>query len=53
MELHAWIWHRQGRLEEAKSEALRAIDVYGRIGAGKDVEDCRNLLQKIEKAVDL
>jgi tetratricopeptide (TPR) repeat protein len=53
MELHAWIWYRQGRLEEAKSEALRAVDVYGRIGATKDVEDCRNLLQKIEKAVDL
>jgi tetratricopeptide (TPR) repeat protein len=53
MELHAWIWYQQGGLGEAKSEALHAVDVYGRIGAGKDVEDCRILLQKIEKAVGL
>jgi tetratricopeptide (TPR) repeat protein len=52
MELHAWIWYQQGGLGEAKSEALHAVDVYGKIGAVKDVEDCRKLLQKIEKVVD-
>jgi hypothetical protein len=50
MELQALIWYQQGRLEEAKSEALRAVDVYGKLGAAKDVEDCRELLQEIEKA---
>jgi tetratricopeptide (TPR) repeat protein len=47
-ELHAWIWYKQGRHEEAKSEALCAADVYGKLGAAKDVEECRELLRKIE-----
>jgi tetratricopeptide (TPR) repeat protein len=48
MELQADIWYRQQRLEEAWSEALRAVRVYEKLGAARDVEDCRNLLQKIE-----
>jgi tetratricopeptide (TPR) repeat protein len=48
-ELQAHIWYEQGRLEEAKSEALCAADVYGKIGAAEDVEDCRGLLQDIEE----
>jgi tetratricopeptide (TPR) repeat protein len=48
-ELQARIWYEQGRFEEAKSEALCAADVYGKIGAAKDVEDCRVLLQDIEE----
>jgi tetratricopeptide (TPR) repeat protein len=51
MEMRAWIWYRQGRLEEAKSEALRAVDVYGKLGAVKDLENCRELLQEIEDPV--
>jgi tetratricopeptide (TPR) repeat protein len=47
-ELQAGIWYKQQRFEEAKSEALRAADVYEKLGAAKDVEDCRKLLQKIE-----
>jgi len=45
----AWVWYDQYRLEEAKSEALRAADVYEKIGAAKDVEDCRRLLRYIEE----
>jgi tetratricopeptide (TPR) repeat protein len=48
-ELQAQIWYEQGRLEEAKSEASCAADVYGRIGAAADEEVCRELLQEIEE----
>ena len=48
MELQAWIWYKQYRFEAAKSEALGAADVYGKLEAAKDVERCRALLQKIE-----
>jgi tetratricopeptide (TPR) repeat protein len=49
MELQARLWYYQGRLEEARSEALCAVGVYEKLGAAKDVEDCRNLLRNIEK----
>jgi tetratricopeptide (TPR) repeat protein len=49
MELQARVWYEQHRLEEAKSEALRAAQVYERLGAAKKVERCRKLLQDIEK----
>jgi len=49
MELQAWVWYDQHRLEEAKSEVLRAADVYEKIGAAKDLEDCRQLLRDIEE----
>ena len=37
-------------LKEANAEALRAVEVYEKIGAAKDVERCRSLLRKIERA---
>jgi len=49
MELQAGFWFEQRRFEEAKSEALRAADVYEKLGATSDVEDCRELLRKIDK----
>ena len=48
MELQAELWYRQHRLEEARSEILRAIDVYGKLGAVRDLERCRELLRRIE-----
>ena len=48
MELHAHIWRRQGRLKEAKSEALCAVAVFEKLGAVKRLESCRNLLRDIE-----
>jgi tetratricopeptide (TPR) repeat protein len=52
MELQAMILYRQDRLEEARSEALRAADVYERLGAAKDMEDCGELLRIIEKELN-
>ena len=52
VEVQARIWYGQDRLEEAKAEALRAADIYDKLGASKDVEDCRELLQDIEKALN-
>ena len=49
VETQARIWRRQRRLEEARAEVLRAADIYERLGATKDVEDCRELLRQIEK----
>ena len=51
-ETQAGIWHRQDRLEEAKSEAMRAADIFGKLGAAKDVERCRKLLRATEKELD-
>ena len=48
MQMQAGVWYRQGRLEEARTEALRAADVYEKLGAAKKVEDCRKLLRGIE-----
>ena len=52
MQMQARIWYRQHRLEEARSETLRAIDVYEKVGATKGIEDCRELFQEIEGELD-
>ena len=52
MKLQAGFWYKQGRLGEAKSEALDAINAYKKIGAMEDVEECRAILQDIEEAVN-
>ena len=52
MELQAWFWLQERKLEEAKSKALGAIDVFERLGAAKDVEDCRAILRDIEKETE-
>ena len=50
--MQADIWYLQGRFEEAKSEAWHALKVYEKLGVAKNVEGCRNLLQKIERAME-
>jgi tetratricopeptide (TPR) repeat protein len=52
MELQARIWFKQGRLEEAESEALNAVEIYGKLGATKELEDCRKTLQLIEAEME-
>ena len=52
MELQARVSYDQHRLEEARSEALRAADVYKKLGAAKDMEECRKLLRDIEKKLN-
>ena len=50
MEVQARVWYRQGRFEDARSEALGALGAYEKLGAEKDVGDCRDLLRDIEQA---
>ena len=47
MEIQAEIWYRQRRLGDAKSEGLRALEVYERLGDVKSAEICRRLLERI------
>ena len=51
-ELQARVWYRQRRLEEAKSEVLRATDIYEKLGAATKMEGCRELLRDIEKELN-
>ena len=51
MRMQARIWYSQHRLEDARSEVLRALEIYEGLGAAMDVEHCRALLRKIEKAL--
>ena len=46
--LQAWFWFQRHKLEEAKSQALLAIDVYERIGATPDLEICKQLIRLID-----
>ena len=48
MKLRAEALYRQHRLEEAKSQALRAFEMFERLGAASDQDSCRDLLQEIE-----
>jgi len=52
VQLQALIWYRQHRPEEARSEALSAIDMFEKLGAAKDVEYTRMLLRWIDEEMD-
>ena len=49
MWLQALFWHRQHMLEDAKSEALRAVEALEKLGAANDVEHVRELLRRIDR----
>ena len=49
MELQAWLWYKQHRLEKARAEALCAVNVFEKLGAAMDLKRCRGLLQEIEE----
>jgi hypothetical protein len=51
MELQAAVGYEQGRLEEARSEAMHATDVYGKLGA-KGVEECREFAQRVQEELN-
>ena len=51
METHARIWNEQGRHEEAVSEALGAIEIYGKLGAAMDLDKCTAFLRLIEQSM--
>jgi len=46
MKLEAQFWYCQNKLEEARSEVLKAISMFEKLGAIKDIEKCRKLLQQ-------
>ena len=52
MEQQAWIWYKERRLEEAKSEASRAASVFEEMGAARDAERCREILRTIEQEME-
>ena len=49
MVLQARIWYKEGKFGEAKSEVLGAADVFERLGAVKDLDDCKAILRDIEE----
>ena len=44
----ARVWGKQRRFEEARSEALRALDAFEKLGAADDAEVARQILQEID-----
>ena len=52
MSLQARIWYQQGRLEEAKGDALRALETFEKLGATMELGECRNDLRNIELAAE-
>ena len=49
MRQQARLWDLQGRFEDAKSEALRALDAFEKLGAANDVECTRRFLRRLSK----
>ena len=52
IQTQAAIWWQQHKLVEAKTESLRAIEIFENLGAAKDVESCEYTLQGIKKAME-
>jgi hypothetical protein len=44
--------YEQHRLEEARTEALRAADIHMEFEAAKDVERCQKFSQRIQKELN-
>ena len=51
-EAQARIWYKWRKLEEARSEALRAADIFEKLGSAGDVERCRKFLQDMGKGLN-
>ena len=45
----AWVYYLQYRFEDSTSETLRALEVFEGLGAQLRADECKNLLQKIER----
>ena len=48
MDQQARVWYGQRRLKGAKSEAVRALDAFEKLGVPRDGEYMRQLLHRIE-----
>jgi len=53
MYLQAGIWVQQFKFEQAKSEALHAVEVFEKLGAVRDVQRCRQILRDIDSAQEI
>jgi tetratricopeptide (TPR) repeat protein len=51
MKMQANVLYRKRRLAEAKSEALDALEIFEKLGAAWDVDDCRYLLRGVERTM--
>ena len=51
-ELQADFWYQRHQFKEAKSEVLRAAQVFEKLGAVQDLEGCRQLLGWIEEEMN-
>ena len=51
MYLQAAVWNRQRKYEDARLEALNALDIFEKLGATPWVGSCRELLQIVEGAL--
>ena len=49
MEVQAKIWYRQGRIEDAKLEISRALEVFEKLGATADGKRCKGLFRTWNK----
>ena len=49
--LQAYICYSKLKLEDAKSDALRALEIFEKLGAASDAKNCRHLLQNVERAM--
>ena len=49
MKLQAEVWLKQGRPEDAKSEALGALEIFEKLGAATDVGICKDFLRDFEE----
>jgi len=52
MDMQATIWYKQDRFEEARSEALRAVDAFEKLGPSRRLNDAKDLLRDIEAAMN-
>jgi hypothetical protein len=51
MYMRALVLYQQRMFEDAKSETMRALEIFEKSGAARDVGYCRNLLQMVEQAM--
>jgi tetratricopeptide (TPR) repeat protein len=49
--MRALVLYGQRRFEDAKSETVRALEIFEKSGAAQDAEACRELLQMVERAI--
>jgi len=52
MVLQARFWYEQRRFDEERSEILRAVEVYEKLGATQDLERCKGRLREIDKEMN-